>query len=267
MADDILITQGSGTKVATDEIAGRHFQKIKVAFGLDDSSTDVTAANPFPVTDDAIGNQSDSAYSGSGDGSVIALLKKLVALFIAGFTMSGSVSMADAEGVKGSFGGMTNNPSASITRPNNATTYPAGSLIANATTNTAVTYGPISNVARVAGGSFQIDRMRLISSHTTGLQGVTVRVRLYYGAAPTYVNGDGGNWVINIGSGGYLGSFVGTFEQFNDSACAILVPDAYSPCVKLPGSQQAIFWDIQAVDGFTPQASKTFILVVESKQD
>lgn len=49
MADDIQITPGGGPPVATDEIAGRHFQRIKVTHGPDGTATDTSAANPFPV--------------------------------------------------------------------------------------------------------------------------------------------------------------------------------------------------------------------------
>jgi hypothetical protein len=40
MADDIAVTAGSGTTVATDEIGGRHFQRVKLALGADGTATD-----------------------------------------------------------------------------------------------------------------------------------------------------------------------------------------------------------------------------------
>lgn len=39
MADDIQISQGSGTVVATDEVSSRHYQIIKIAVGADGSAT------------------------------------------------------------------------------------------------------------------------------------------------------------------------------------------------------------------------------------
>lgn len=50
MADNVPITAGSGTSVATDEIAGVHYQIVKQAFGTLDTATLVSASNPFPVT-------------------------------------------------------------------------------------------------------------------------------------------------------------------------------------------------------------------------
>lgn len=54
MPDDVSITAGSGTTVATDEIGGRHFQRVKPAFGADGTAGDVTVDNPLPVRDDLL---------------------------------------------------------------------------------------------------------------------------------------------------------------------------------------------------------------------
>jgi hypothetical protein len=53
MADNItaLANTGNGTDVlATDEIAGVHFPRSKVVFGVDGVATDVSASDPLPVT-------------------------------------------------------------------------------------------------------------------------------------------------------------------------------------------------------------------------
>lgn len=49
MADDIAITAGSGTTVATDDIGGRHFQRTKIVWGTDGTATDASASNPLPT--------------------------------------------------------------------------------------------------------------------------------------------------------------------------------------------------------------------------
>jgi fibronectin-binding autotransporter adhesin len=49
MADNIDITPGSGATVATDEVAGRHIQIVKPAFGADGAATLVDASNGMPV--------------------------------------------------------------------------------------------------------------------------------------------------------------------------------------------------------------------------
>lgn len=49
MVDNVSITAGAGTSVATDDIAGVHYQRVKVAHGADGSATDSSTAAPFPV--------------------------------------------------------------------------------------------------------------------------------------------------------------------------------------------------------------------------
>lgn len=48
MADDVTLP-GAGAVVATDEVAGRHFQIVKLAAGADGAADPVTSANPLPV--------------------------------------------------------------------------------------------------------------------------------------------------------------------------------------------------------------------------
>lgn len=50
MADNVPITSGTGTNIATDDIGGVHFQRIKPVVGADGVGVDVSAAAPMPVT-------------------------------------------------------------------------------------------------------------------------------------------------------------------------------------------------------------------------
>lgn len=49
MADNVSVTAGSGTSIATDLISGVHYQRMKLTFGVDGAATDVSAADPLPV--------------------------------------------------------------------------------------------------------------------------------------------------------------------------------------------------------------------------
>lgn len=51
MADNIGYTPGSGAVVAADDVGGVLYQRIKPAFGEDNTAVDVSATNPLPVTD------------------------------------------------------------------------------------------------------------------------------------------------------------------------------------------------------------------------
>lgn len=50
MADNLSITQGTGTTIAADDIGGVLYQRIKATHGADGSATDVSSASPMPVT-------------------------------------------------------------------------------------------------------------------------------------------------------------------------------------------------------------------------
>lgn len=72
MADNVPITAGSGTTIATDDIGGVHHQLVKVEFGAADSATQVSAANPLPTTMPATGIGSLTAVpAGTTNGTPI----------------------------------------------------------------------------------------------------------------------------------------------------------------------------------------------------
>jgi hypothetical protein len=48
MADNVAITAGTGTNIATDDIGGVQYQRVKNGFGVDGSFTDVSSTNPMP---------------------------------------------------------------------------------------------------------------------------------------------------------------------------------------------------------------------------
>ena len=50
MADTVPITAGAGTIIATDDLGGTHYQRVKVTFGQDGTADDVSSAAPLPVT-------------------------------------------------------------------------------------------------------------------------------------------------------------------------------------------------------------------------
>src|SRR5262245_179677 len=55
MADGVAYTQGSGTTIETDDVGGRHYQRIKVDLGGDGLASPLvrgqqTKANSIPVT-------------------------------------------------------------------------------------------------------------------------------------------------------------------------------------------------------------------------
>jgi hypothetical protein len=78
MADDLGYTPGAGATVATDEVGGVHYQRMKVTLGADgDNDGDVSAANPMPVnagyseSSDTLGTAIDSAVTVELNGATV----------------------------------------------------------------------------------------------------------------------------------------------------------------------------------------------------
>jgi hypothetical protein len=70
LSDNVAITAGSGTSIATDDISGTHFQRVKLVSGVLDSTV-------------VIGHAEDDAHN-SGDGGVMALVVRDDALAAGG---------------------------------------------------------------------------------------------------------------------------------------------------------------------------------------
>jgi hypothetical protein len=49
MADNVAITAGSGTSIATDDVGGVQYQKVKIDVGGDGASLPLSTTNPIPV--------------------------------------------------------------------------------------------------------------------------------------------------------------------------------------------------------------------------
>lgn len=85
LPDNVLITAGTGTTIAADDISGVKYQRVKPAWGVDGAAVDVSAADPMPVTNAAIGAPADAAASSdTGTFSLISLFKRLLGKFLVG---------------------------------------------------------------------------------------------------------------------------------------------------------------------------------------
>ena len=90
MADNTTLNEGSGGDVvATDDIGGVKYQRVKPAIGTDGSATDVSDANPMPIGGNTVKDGSGTAYS--------LLLDSDGHLQIDAVTSQGDVAHADAD--------------------------------------------------------------------------------------------------------------------------------------------------------------------------
>ena len=56
MADNVAITAGSGTNVATDDVSGVHYQRVKVATGADGAAADQALLYPLYASQAQVGD-------------------------------------------------------------------------------------------------------------------------------------------------------------------------------------------------------------------
>jgi hypothetical protein len=86
MADNVPITAGAGTSIATDEVGGAHYQRVKVVHGADGVANDASAATPLPVSsasDTVLGTTADAAVDSDAVGTISGKLRGLVKILAA----------------------------------------------------------------------------------------------------------------------------------------------------------------------------------------
>lgn len=176
MADNIAITAGTGTTVATDDVGGFHHQRVKLSLGANGTAVDAGAGAG------AVGTDTQRVTLGSDDPAVVALAAIKVASedtsavdvnLQAGTNVIGGVRIASAEYEKvaasqtdqmmGPTGAVGDKIEGILVIP--ATTSPGEISIEDGATNTVVFTGgassvtnlipffiPLMNIASVSGG-------------------------------------------------------------------------------------------------------------------
>lgn len=92
MADNVAITAGSGTAVATDDVASVHYQKVKIDVGADGVSAALSNSNPIPVSDAGSSLTVDNAgtFATQVDGAALTALQLIDNLVLAEDAVHGS---------------------------------------------------------------------------------------------------------------------------------------------------------------------------------
>lgn len=94
MADNVAITAGAGTSIATEDVGGVHHQKVKIEFGGDAAATMVSSGDPLPVTAPAAARTTHSIAAAI---QTDALMNGLTALTPKFFTETVAASDTDEE--------------------------------------------------------------------------------------------------------------------------------------------------------------------------
>jgi len=103
MADNVAITAGSGTSIASDDIGGVQYQRVKISQGADGAATDVSSAAPLNVT---LANTGANATAVKVDGSAVTQpVSGTVTITPSGTqTVSGTVAVSTINSVAPAFG-------------------------------------------------------------------------------------------------------------------------------------------------------------------
>lgn len=152
MADNVAITAGSGTSIATDDVSGVHYQKIKLRGGADDAAARLDVAE-------------DDAHN-SGDLGIQALaVRKATPANLSG-------TDGDYEPLQVNDGRLWTAPlgfpvtvQTDVTRPADTTAYAAGDAISDSTSAPTSGGFTLTGAARKSGGSGIITDMTVCSSN------------------------------------------------------------------------------------------------------
>lgn len=212
MADNVAISEGTGTNIAADDVGGVKYQRVKTAWGVDGSAVDTSATDPMPVVqtgtpalptgastaaNQSTGNASlatvaalskaeDAAHNSGDPGVMLLAVRKDTAAALAGTDGDYIPMIVDASGRLhiaaliageahiGEVGGNMAMISTEFTRPADTTAYAANDVVSDSTG--ATTMQALANAARVSGGSGYIVGIRV----TTDKKSVTPRVRVHF---------------------------------------------------------------------------------------
>lgn len=98
MADNVQVTAGSGTTIATDDVGGVHYQVVKVAHGAADAATLVSSTSPIPSTLTNLEKAEDAGHSTGDKGVMLLAVRKDTAAALAGTDADYIPLIVDASG-------------------------------------------------------------------------------------------------------------------------------------------------------------------------
>lgn len=94
MSDNVAITAGAGTNIATDDIGGVHYQRVKVTYGADGSATDPSSTAPFPIASYPVASGGATVHRKTSAASTNATSVKASAGQLYGYSVTNSNTSA-----------------------------------------------------------------------------------------------------------------------------------------------------------------------------
>jgi hypothetical protein len=269
MADNVTLP-GTGTVVASDDIASVQYQRVKVVWGSDGAVNDTSSdpGKPLPATlyygvAGSVAKSVDEAFTGSGDPGIPALALR------SDTTAAKSGANLDWEPlqVKGGRlvirgeGRFFSAAATTLTRPANVTAYAANDSISNNATAGSVT-ALSATVGDTNDDPLCITAVILDTTDTGLANGIQVRAYLY-NSNPTSSTGvvGGDNAAFSNKKAGFIGALSGTMRVFSDGGKGRLVPEEGNYIIAPPGSGATTVWiQYQTLAAFTPSANSTTLI-------
>lgn len=279
MADNVPITAGSGTNIASDDIGGVQHQRVKLSLGADGTAVDavagagavgtgvqrVTLASDDPAVTNIGATNEPAAGTDTATSGLNGLVKRLLQKFTAftgtfGATTALKSVLHDSSGAAinlatgtagtpaggvSSIQGFAYNPSVTITRPANITAYTAVDVVGGALDFTAA--GPSGGgTVIITGAQLELD----ISAIPSGM--TSFRLELY-NVTPPSATADNGAWDLVSGD---RASYLGYYELGSpvDRGSTCYVEADRNKQVVIPSGGH-LFAYLVTAGGYTPAAN------------
>lgn len=103
MADNVAITAGSGTTIASDDIGSVQYQRVKVTWGADGTANDANATTPLPVSGGGIPKTISTSFTRPADTTAYAsndsISDSTTAPTSGGFTITSAARASGGSGI------------------------------------------------------------------------------------------------------------------------------------------------------------------------
>lgn len=273
IANDQSAVPVSGTISAVTSLNQLNGNAITLGAGAVAAGTlRITQASDSPLVT-ATGAVGDAAWSGSGNASIIALLKVLGTAALStnaspvsidhttpGTTDAVQISNSPSANTAKTYTGTFVVAGTTLTRPANTTAYSIGDSISDNATAGSVTAKSTNNLSDTNDHPIDIAEILLTSTDTApGAAGTQIRCHLFNSdptASSGVVGGDNAAWSNK--QAGWVGSFSGTMRAFSDGSRGVLVPDEGTLRMISPVSgAKNLYYQLQTLGAFTPSANST----------
>lgn len=269
MSNDVVLP-GTGANVEADDQGGTEVTNATTASGnpiLHFAATPSFVAVGMLVTDETTGSViPDGTKVLSFDGTSVTMDQNATGAGVGNGDTIRFSALRQVVKIGGTGGAVTATGAGVLTRTTGVTPYAANNSVSDNATAGSVSAMPIA-VSDKSNDPVAINAMSIITNDT-GAAGKSFRVYLY-NSDPTASSGvqAGDHAAFSNKSAGFIGTLVGTFRAMSGGSVARLTPEDQGPIIANPGvDATTIWWQLQALEAFTPVSASVWTPTVEKVQ-